>query len=121
VVTTVILMSKDKNGQCKLDKLDTTYHWRIAMVKLIEIKKSIRGSSTALSELYVNPDHIVSVSEDIIANETLLHEAKNLGLVEGVRFSKVVISEGNHPRTLTIVGSPTEIYNKIRKRQVLRG
>ena len=91
------------------------------MVKLIEIKKSMRGGTASLSELYVNPSHIISVSEDLIASETLIHEAKGLGLVEGVKFSKVVISEGNYPKTLTIVGSPSEIYDKIRKRQVLRG
>ncbi len=93
----------------------------VAMVKLIEIKKTMRGGGSTLSELYINPDHIVSVSEDTFANENLINEAKNLGLIEGVKFSKVIISEGNYPRTLTVVGSPAEIFNKIRKRQVLRG
>ena len=91
------------------------------MVKLIEIKKTMRGGTASLSELYVNPDQIVSVSEDLTASETLIHEARDLGLAEGVKFSKVVISEGNYPKVLTIIGSPTEIYNKIRKRQILRG
>ncbi len=91
------------------------------LVKLIEIQRSMRGGTASLIELYVNPDHIISVSEDQIANKTLIGEAKELGLVEGVQFSKVVISEGNFAKTITIVGSPPEIYNKIRKRQVLRG
>ena len=91
------------------------------MVKLIEVKRSMRGGTASLSELYVNPDHIVSVSEDTIANEGLINEAKNLGLIDGVRFSKVVISEGSQPKTITVVGSPSEVFGKIKKRQILRG
>lgn len=91
------------------------------LVKLIELQRSMRGGTASLRELYVNPDHIVSVCDDTIANQTLMNEARDLGLVEGVQFSKVVIAEGNFAKTITIVGSPPEIYKKIRKKQVLRG
>ena len=91
------------------------------LVKLIEVKSGIRGSTASLSEIYINSSHIVSVSEDFRAKETLINEATRLGLIESVGFSKIVITEGNHSRTLTIVGTPAEIYSKIKKRQVLRG
>ena len=73
------------------------------------------------NEIYVNSTHIVSVSEDFVAGESLVNEAKQLGLVEGVKFSKVVITEGNQIRTLTVVGTPSDVYGKVKKRQVLRG
>ena len=36
-------------------------------------------------------------------------------------YSRVVLSEGNQTRVLTVVGTPSEVHNKVRKRQVLRG
>ena len=91
------------------------------LVKLIEVKKGMRGGTASLSEIYVNSSHIVSVSEDLIAAESLINEAQQLGLIEGVRFSKVIISEGNQTRSLTVVGTPYDVYGKIKKRQILRG
>ncbi len=91
------------------------------LVKLIEVKRGMRGGSASLNEIYINSSHIVSVSLDHITSEGLINEAKSLGLVEGVEFSKVIISEGSQTRTVTVVGSPSEVYNKVKKRQVLRG
>ena len=91
------------------------------LVKLIEVKRGMRGGTASLNEIYVNSSHIISVSEDMVANENLMHEAKTLSLVENVRFSKIVISEGNTTRILTVVGTPSEVHNKVRKRQILRG
>lgn len=91
------------------------------LVKLIEVKRGMRGGTTSLSEVYINSSHIISISEDLIANESLVKEAKDLGLLENAKFSKVVLSEGNQTRTLTIVGRPADLHHKIRKRQILRG
>ena len=91
------------------------------LVKLIEVVRGIRGGSSTLNEIYVNSSHIISVSEDLMARERLISETTQLGLVEGVRFSKVVIMEGTHSRSLTIVGTPAEVHHKVKKRQVLRG
>lgn len=91
------------------------------LVKLIEIQRGMRGGSVTLNEIYINSAHIISVSEDRIAAEHLINETKNLGLVEGARFSKIVVSEGSHTRAVTVVGAPSDIHNKIKKRQVLRG
>ena len=91
------------------------------LVKLIEVRREMRGGTASLREIYVNSSHIVSISEDVVANETLVKEAKSLGLVEGIQFSKVVVSEGNTSRVLTVVGRPQDVYGTVKKRQVLRG
>ena len=87
------------------------------LVKLIEVTKDI-GGVNRLREVYVNSSHIISVSEDT-SSEPLIKES--LGLSENVRFSFVLVSEGNKSRRLTVVGTPSEINNKVKKRQVLRG
>jgi len=91
------------------------------LVKLVEVKREMRGGTASLNEIYVNSSHIVSVSEDRMSNETLLEEAKRLGLIEGVQFSRVVIAEGNQTRALTVVGSPTDVYKSVKKKQILKG
>ena len=91
------------------------------LVKLIEVKRGMRGGTAFLNEIYINSAHIISVSEDSNANLNLVNEAKDLGLMEGVQFSRIVLSEGNQTRVLTVVGAPSEVHGKVRKRQVLRG
>ena len=91
------------------------------LIKLVEVKRGMRGGSASLSEIYINPAHIVSVSEDLVANESMISEAIAMGLVKDVKFSKVIITEGNQSKTLTVVGTPHEVYGKIKKKQVLRG
>jgi len=91
------------------------------LIRLIEIQTSIRGGAPSLNEIYINSTHIVSVSEDRITNENLINETKSLGLMDDVKFSKVIITEGNQTRTLRVVGAPAEVHNKIKKKQVLRG
>tara|TARA_B100000287_G_C20162071_1_gene594588 strand:+ start:265 stop:543 length:279 start_codon:yes stop_codon:yes gene_type:complete len=91
------------------------------LVRLVEVEKGTRGSSTRLKEVYLNPQHIISVADDFQSNQSLISEAENLGLQPNIAFSLVTIQEGTHPRTLTVVGSPGQVYDKIRKRQVLRG
>tara|TARA_R110002073_G_scaffold159030_2_gene314280 strand:+ start:140 stop:418 length:279 start_codon:yes stop_codon:yes gene_type:complete len=91
------------------------------LIKLIEVKKELRGGRPSLSEIYINCSHIVSVTEDNMANETLVNEVKNLGLIEGISFSKIIVTEGSRSKSLTVVGAPSEVYSKIRKRQILKG
>ena len=91
------------------------------LVRLTEVLTGLRGGPASLSEIYVNSSHIVSVAEDVRAMETLISETKRLGLVENTRFSKIVVTEGSRSRTLTVVGSPHEVYGKIKRKQILRG
>jgi len=91
------------------------------LVKLIEVTRGIRGGTASVGEIYINSAHILSVADDRIANESLINEVKSLGLNAGVRFSKVVVLEGNHSRTITVVGTPEDIYARVKKKQILRG
>ena len=91
------------------------------LIKLVEIKRGVRGGTAFLNEIYINSSHIISVSEDNQASQNLVNETKDLGLVDGVCFSKITLSEGSSTRSLTVVGSPSEIHNKVRKKQILRG
>ena len=88
------------------------------LVKLIALEKNDRAT---IREIYVNPRHIISVSEISSHNEPLINEAKDLGLTEAIQFSRLTIQEGNVSRTITVVGRPWEINQKINKKQILRG
>ena len=90
-------------------------------IKLIEVTKGIAPGRSSIREVYVNPQHIISVSEDPTLNQTLLAEIENLGLVHQTVFSKIIIQEGAGSRNMIVVGAPAEIYTKINKKQILRG
>ena len=89
------------------------------LVKLIEVQRGMRGGTASLREVYLNPQHIISVVEDPVI--TLIAETVRLGLVEGTVFSKITIQEGSTSKSVIVVGQPSEIYNKIKRKQVLRG
>jgi len=91
------------------------------LVKFTEVKRQMRGGTAFLNEIYINSSHIISVSEDALTTQSLVSETKNLGLLEGVKFSKVLLAEGNQTRTIIVVGTPSEVHGKVRKRQILRG
>ena len=91
------------------------------LIKLIEVKKKASTDSVYLDEIYVNPAHIISVVFDRGGEESLINEVKSLGLVENTSLSIMVVSEGNNTRTLTVVGSPMQIHEKIYTRKILRG
>ena len=89
------------------------------LVKLVKVEKGPTGQFSSLKEIFVNINHITSVSSE---NNTIsLVEKKSIGLLENVQLSKIIIVEGNRSRAITVVGEPTEIYNKINKKQILRG
>tara|TARA_R100001082_G_C4360272_1_gene158975 strand:- start:1295 stop:1579 length:285 start_codon:yes stop_codon:yes gene_type:complete len=93
------------------------------LIKLVEIEigDGYVGGSPSLQEVYLNPQHIISVSDCSMTDKHLLNEAQRLGLVENASFSKVVVQQGSRSRSLVVVGSPHEIHKKINKRQILRG
>ena len=89
------------------------------LVKLIEVQRGMRGGSASLREVYLNPQHIISVVEDPVV--VLISEVVRLGLLEGTTFSKITIQEGSSSKSVIVVGQPSEIYSKIKRKQVLRG
>jgi hypothetical protein len=81
----------------------------------------MRGGTALTREVYLNPSHIISVSEDAAANESLLKEMTRLGLPQNTSFSKITLHEGGSSKTITVVGTPTEVYHKIKQKQILKG
>ena len=82
------------------------------LVELVEIKRKINGSYS-LNTIYLNPKHIIYISEDQ-KMASLMKEGKvNIGLVSGAIFSKIRINENNNTNEITVVGDPSIIEHKI--------
>ena len=91
------------------------------LVRLLQIERSMRGGTAIAREVYLNPSHIISVSADVVANESLIKEATTLGLPANTSFSKITLHEGSSSKLITVVGSPTEVYRQIKQKQILKG
>jgi len=88
------------------------------LVKLIEVFKP-EGERVYLDEIHISPDAVKMIRKE--TNVNMINEAHALGIVNNAEFSRVTINEGQHARTITVVGSPEELRRKLNKRQVLRG
>ena len=84
------------------------------MLELISISKA--GEQWYLNKVIINPKHVSSISEDRGMN-SLLREGKiELGFNPEVSFSKVEMDKGSGFNEFVVVGSPTEILEKINKK-----
>jgi len=88
------------------------------LVKLIEIHKP-QGERIHLDEIYVNGHAVTSIRSE--SNTQMISEAVELGVSPEASFSRVTINEGGMARTITVVGSPVEIKNKLGIRNLLKG
>ena len=88
------------------------------LVKLIEVHKPA-GDRLHLDEIYVNGQAVTSIRSEY--NSGIISEAISLGVSQDAEFSRVTINEGGMSRTVVVIGSPTEIKNKLGIRNVLRG
>ena len=88
------------------------------LVKLIEIHKP-QGDRVYLDEVYVNGQAVTSIRSE--NNTQMISEAVELGVSPEVSFSRVTINEGGIARTITVIGSPGEIKNKLGIRNLLKG
>jgi len=86
------------------------------LIKLIEIFKQ-PGDRMRLDEVYVSGDAVTSIRSD----NQLLSEAVELGISPDASFSRVTINEGGIARTITVIGSPVEIKNKLGIKNLLKG
>jgi hypothetical protein len=86
------------------------------LIKLIEIFKQ-PGDRMRLDEVYVSGDAVTSIRSD----NQLLSEAVELGISPDASFSRVTINEGGMARTITVIGSPVEIKNKLGIKNLLKG
>ena len=93
------------------------------LVKFTMIEKtpfSGKPSIAVIKEIYVNSRHIISVSVDSMPSIALTESvAKELGF--SPQFSELMVSEGNLTKKITVIGSPTEVYQKIKRKQILKG
>jgi|TARA_R110000744_G_scaffold19881_1_gene52212 hypothetical protein len=86
------------------------------LIKLIEIFKQ-PGDRMRLDEVYVSGDAVTSIRSD----NQMLSEAVELGISPDASFSRVTINEGGMARTITVIGSPVEIKNKLGIKNLLKG
>lgn len=93
------------------------------LVELVEVKKK-SDAHYALQKIYLNPKHIVYITEDSNMRTMIKENKINLGLVDGATFSKIKINHDQGTNNIIVVGSPEVIESKIfnnSKRKVLRG
>ena len=84
------------------------------MIELIQIKK-LGEESFRLSTVYVNPQHIISLSEDRVYRDYLSEGKIKIGLNRATVFTKVKLHEGNKTSDVIVVGEPSEIQSKLFK------
>ena len=87
------------------------------LVKLIELHKP-QGDRVHLDEIYVSSSAVITIRSE--KGSVMLEEAQQLGINQGVTFSRITISEGGMTRTAVVVGSPAEIQAKLNKKMLLR-
>ena len=92
------------------------------LVNLVELKKA--SGRYFLSKIYLNPKHIVYISENNNIKKALNESKYDLGLVPETTFSTIRINDNGALSEINVVGDPEMIENKIfsKKRQnILRG
>lgn len=87
------------------------------LVKLVEVYKH-PGERLKLDEIFVAKEAVTSIRAE---QGPIINEAREFGISEHAGFSRVTINEGGMSRTITVVGTPTEVRNKLGIRTVLRG
>ena len=93
------------------------------MIKLVQISKNADGRYS-LSQVYVNPRHIIFMSENTNLKNLLSEGRIGLKLEKNLTFTKIKINENNDTTEISVVGSPESIESKIfnkSKRRILRG
>jgi hypothetical protein len=87
------------------------------LVKLVEVYKH-PGERVRIDEIFVAKEAVTSIRAE---QGAIINEAIEFGISEHAGFSRVTLNEGGMARTITVVGSPTEVRNKLGIRTVLRG
>ena len=77
------------------------------------------GERLHMDEVYVSKNAVTSIRPE--QNTSMLSEAIELGVSPEANFSRVTINEGGMARTITVVGSPSEIKNKLGIKNLLKG
>ena len=86
------------------------------LVELISIKR-ISNNDFRLEKVYLNPKHIVYLTEDRTYKQALMENKINLDLNKNVDFTKIRMTDNALITELTVVGAPSDIESKMSKRQ----
>ena len=89
------------------------------MIELVQIKKL--NTIFELSTIFVNPKHILYLTEDRVFKSYLREGRMNLNLNNQTVFTKLKVHEGDRTVEFTIVGDPRDVQRKVtNKKQLLR-
>ena len=91
------------------------------MIRLVQIVKWPDGYR--LKDVFLNPKHIVYMSESHKEKSDLLEGKMQLGLDNQVAFTKIKINHNSELSEIVVVGAPENIQSKIHKskKTLLRG
>ena len=87
------------------------------LVKLVEIHKE-PGERAKLDEIFVAKEAVTSIRSE---GGSIINEAIKMGISEHAGFSRVTLNEGGMARTIVVIGSPSEVKNKLGLKTILKG
>jgi len=95
-------------------------------IKFVEVFNCGHGASAreySLRTVYINPDHVVCLREDLDAMQLLKEGNLPEQLDARQSFTRVSMNKGTYGQDLIVVGPVEEIYDKLQsqKRQLLKG
>jgi len=97
------------------------------IIKLVEVYELNRQplaneGSYSLREVFVNPEHVTCLREDIVTGKKLRSGLLPEDLTEDQRFTKIHLSRGFSGIDLIVVGDPTTVQEKLQStKQLLKG
>ena len=92
------------------------------LAKLTQVVENLSTSEFALMTIFINPDHVISITSDERIGQLNNRQPLMEGLDRNHTFSRIAInSGGTNPRLITVVGSPEIVMETLQnnKRQVL--
>lgn len=90
---------------------------KIMLVKLVEIHKE-PGERVRLDEIFIAKQAVMSIRAE---KGAIISEAIKLGISEHAGFSRISLNEGGSVRSIIVVGSPSEVKNKLGLKRILKG
>lgn len=95
------------------------------VVKLVEVAESYDVGAARkymLREVFVNPEHVICLRSDELAKRKLAENRLPEALDKRQEFTSLKLNSGHSGTTITVVGAPSLIEEKLRtSKQLLRG
>ena len=94
------------------------------LIKLVQLKKvNDSPSRYSLEEIFINPERVVLIREDLQARDLLEENFLPEGLDERQRFTRLFIDQDSNANYITVVGPPDTVSEKIshKNKQLLKG